>query len=655
MDKQEELIIANLIYPLLKDLILPKINKVIKKFSIKNVDEKSIEANFQSYLSQRFEKFSVIDTLVFPNKQTLFKDLYEPLTLCSYNEQNKKMEIKIAGYSKEFLPKYMRVIIEDTAGMGKSTITKKIFLSAVEEGACIPILIELRQINKDNDFLKEIQNQLSPIGKPISIDLILKIINDGQFVFLFDGFDEISKKDKEFVVKDLHKFIEKANNNHFLITSRQEDSLVSFGDFRKFNVRPLVEKEAFSLIKRYDNYSFKRISKELIAQLKNNKDESLKEFLSNPFLVSLLYKSFEYKKDIPIKKSQFYRQVYDALFESHDLSKEGYLKRDKYSNLHIDDFEMVLRHIGYFTAIENKVEYEKNYILKIIEKAKKYVPDLPFKASDYLKDLLETVPLFKMDGNNIKWAHKSLQDYFAAKFIWIDAKENQKPILKKIFNDHENIRFSNILDLFYELDTKTFNETILLWLLEDFDKYSATAYTRLKNIDKKLLKTRVENTFGNQSVVVITKQEDYEVIRIGRREDASKVFLYYKKKVNELGDFDGSILYNYFENPKVIALVYKKRHYQYSPILKLLSNRIPGFAKYIPHKVHLGKLNVLEQDCAYLLNDNPKNLLNHENVFSTVNDIIPSGYTIDYDYAVKKYAQIKSIVKKAQNNDFINW
>lgn len=131
--------------------------------------------------------------------------------------------------------------------MGKSTITKKIFLSAIEQKMGIPILIELRQINKNNSFLQEIKSQLSSIRKELPIDLILKLIAEGEFIFLFDGFDEIAKSDRDFVIKDLHKFIEKENNNYFLITSIKEDSLVSFGDFKKFNVRPLTEIEASQL------------------------------------------------------------------------------------------------------------------------------------------------------------------------------------------------------------------------------------------------------------------------------------------------------------------------------------------------------------------------------------------------------------------------
>ncbi|HTL80141.1 MAG TPA: hypothetical protein VL651_00475, partial [Bacteroidia bacterium] len=90
MDKAEELITSNLVLPLIKDLILPKLKSIIQKFSLKNVDESIIETNFQDYLSQRYEKYLVIDTLVFPNKQTLFKALYEPLSLIAKTESKKE-------------------------------------------------------------------------------------------------------------------------------------------------------------------------------------------------------------------------------------------------------------------------------------------------------------------------------------------------------------------------------------------------------------------------------------------------------------------------------------------------------------------------------------------------------------------------------------
>jgi len=634
MEKTEELIVANLVLPIIKDLVLPKVKSIIRKLSIKNFDESLIESNFQEYLRQRYERYLIIDTLVFPNKQTLFKELYEPLTIITKTD-GKKVEIKIKDYPNNFLPKYFRAIIEDTAGMGKSTITKKLFLSIIEQNAGIPILIELRKINNDNDFLKELQNQLSQIGKQIPSDFILSLLNEGQFIFLFDGFDEISKSDKNFVIKDLHRFIEKANNNHFLITSRSEDSLVSFGDFHKFYIKPLDEDEASSLINRYDSYSFKPIAKELFKQIKGKKDKTLNEFLTNPFLVSLLYKSFDYKKDIPIKKCQFFRQVYDALYESFDLSKEGYLKREKNSNLHLDDFERVLRHIGYFTSIENKVEYEKNYIINIIDKVKKYVPDLSFKSSDYLKDLLETVPLFKKDGNYIKWAHKSIQDYFAAKFIWIDSGNDQNIILKKIYKDKDNKRFYNILDLFYELDSNIFDRTILLNLLEDFQDYNNKKYSNFQSIPKSLIEERIENNFHKNCVIVVTRSEDFDKIRQDIN-GGNEILKYYQKKVSEIDSkLIHHINYNYFKKQKVVVLTFINVTSNIDTILELVSNRIPELAKYKMHKVNLKDLKILEEDHIYPVNDNKDNIINNDSIFGLVNDLIISDYTLNYKIALK--------------------
>ena len=138
----------------------------------------------------------------------------------------------------------------------------------------------------------------------------------------------------------------------------------------------------------------------------------------------------------------------------------------------------------FFTAIENRVEFEKNYIINIIDKTKKHLVDLKFKSSDFLKDLLNTVPLFKKEGNSFRWSHKSLQDYFTAKFIWIDAKDKQEEILLRIYSDSNNSRFFNILDIFYELDPITFDSTITNKLLVSFLDYAENNLSKLGRYSK---------------------------------------------------------------------------------------------------------------------------------------------------------------------------
>jgi len=673
MNEEQELVTANLILPIVKDLILPKIQAVFKKSEIKNINEQSVEEQLQDYLERRYTKFLTIDTLVFANMQTLLKVLYQPLTIsCREGITGEEVNIKIDGYPKDLLPNYARVIIEDTAGMGKSTITKKLFQSIIEQKAGIPVLIELSQIKKKNSILKEIQNQMSQIGKKISQDIILKLINEGDFIFLFDGYDEIALADREFTIRELHSFIEKAGDNYFLITSRPETSLTSFGDFQKFQVNPLQDEEAYELLKKYDTYGYHKIADSLIEKLKES-DETLQEYLSNPFLVSLLYKSFEYKKDIPVKKSQFYEQVFDALFEAHDLSKEGYLKREKYSKLHKDDFEEVLRAVAYFSSKANKIEYERNTIIQFIKKAKKQTSNSKFKESDFLKDVLKTVPLFKKEGNNFKWAHKSLQDYFAAKFIWIDAKESRIPILRKIFEDEGNQRFFNVLLLYCELDRKGFEDTILKWILIEFKFFSDSNYNNL-SMDRLLIINRLERSFNKNILFLSNNYKGEEVF--WNEEEKGMIFSPGADRIiNENTDildtfYDENNLDRFYRcnyifdtNNVVVTICISDTKKNNTSIIDLILLTNKSLSKeVIVNSEGLENLKNLIEKKIYLLNDDENNPLSSEDNFLIINNMIPSGMDFNRRYfhldSRKALAKLKELEKnnpEKEKNDLLDW
>ena len=140
------------------------------------------------------------------------------------------------------------------------------------------------------------------------------------------------------------------------------------------------------------------------------------------------------KQTIPLKKHIFYRQVFDAYFDSHDLSKgDGYV-HEKKSKLDIDDFDKVMRRIGFECLRRQQIEFTKDELLNIVDTARANFPSLSFTSMGLLSDLLKAVPLFCQDGVYYKWVHKSLQEYFAAEFIYKDSKSNQDAILSKLYN-----------------------------------------------------------------------------------------------------------------------------------------------------------------------------------------------------------------------------
>ena len=91
--------------------------------------------------------------------------------------------IKIEHYPINLVESYSKILIADTAGMGKSTLTKYLFLDIVENGYGIPIYIEMRRLKKDRPILLEIQEQLSSLSNDFDEQLLLRFIQTGSFIF----------------------------------------------------------------------------------------------------------------------------------------------------------------------------------------------------------------------------------------------------------------------------------------------------------------------------------------------------------------------------------------------------------------------------------------------------------------------------------------
>lgn len=478
---------------IIDNFVVPKLVKLASDVKL-DVKELLIphREHFAEYLTRTYRKLEILNTLAFRNSQMKLKDIYVPLTVVEESGTGKCKEYVMNGFPKQLMDETQKILIVDTAGMGKSTMTKMIFLDIVENGYGIPIFIELRRLSKEKTLIHEIIEQLDSINKEFDKNLLLRFIENGEFIFILDGYDEISFGERLAVTKDIQNFISKTSNgNRFILSSRPESALTSFGDFKAIRIKPLQKKEAYTLIRNYDPEGI--VSELLIKQLETGKYKMIDEFLGNPLLVSLLYKAFDFKQSIPPKKHIFYRQVYDAYYDAHDLSKGDSFSHEKRTNLSTDDFNRILRIMGYICIKKSKVEFTKDEILELIDNSKSFCPNLVFYASDMLQDLLTAVPLFVQDGNYYKWAHKSLQEYFAAMFIYVDAKEYQSKILTDMYDSPHRESYYNLLDLYFDIDNDGFRQHVLRRFLNDYLEYRRREWPQEINatISKDLIEQRV--------------------------------------------------------------------------------------------------------------------------------------------------------------------
>lgn len=448
-----------------KSFVETKIKPIFANWGKDDLRSVELEDCLSEYLLRCYAKNNIMTTIVFGRLQKTLEDLYIPLTLEEYRNEDKKWIINRKCY--DILDNYSRTLIVDMAGMGKSTIVKYFACQGVNLDKCIPIVIELRRLEKNQSILEYIQTQINSLDKNIRIEEIVNILKKGEFVIFFDGYDEIANENKADVLEAIQDFTSKANNTKIVITSREEDDLNSLGEYKCVNIKPLTEEEAYELIRKYDNDG--EISKKLVKRLKEDSTMYvLKEFLENPLLVSLLYKTFEYKEEIPYKKIDFYEQVYAALFNDHDKTKGGAYVHKKKTKLDKYQFEQILRAFGFLCLKVDKVEYSSQLIHELLAKAIDRFSWLKINVDDFLYDITHAVPFIQIDGNEYKWVHKTFMEYFASCFICYDNKAREEEYFNKMVYTNSGINYYNILSFCYDMDVLGFRKYALMPYLKKF-------------------------------------------------------------------------------------------------------------------------------------------------------------------------------------------
>lgn len=451
--------------------------------------------HFEHYLKSAYERHSVVNTLVLRNSKCRFPNIYVPLTI--KEENNIEERTVIDGYPFELMKKHPKMIICDTAGMGKTTLVKRMFLSAIDDVLTIPVIVELRRIEKGNTLLDIVYGQIDSLAEAFDHQLLLKLIQQGGFAFFFDGYDEVTNEQKSVVAEEIKSLVSKAPNNTYIITSRPEIGLQTFGDFSVFNIQQLTEEEAAELLRKYDNNG--EVSEILIKKLNNISYSNVKDFLRTPLLASLLFTAFDYKQKVPIRKDEFYQQVFDAYFESHDLTKDGGFVRQKKSGLNMSDFKKVLRYLG-FKCLKRqfKTEFSKAELISLLDEVQNEYSGQRFVSEDFIKDIITAVPLFVRDGIYYRWIHKSMQEYFAAMFIHEDARNSQTAILDRMLQSQWMSRYINLFDIYYDIDYEGFRDSVLDKIVTDYLQYFQDNFTDVSGISPQSVKERLEILYKNK-------------------------------------------------------------------------------------------------------------------------------------------------------------
>ena len=419
------------------------------------------------YLNKQTSKYYYTNTFLHRGDKVKFDEVYYPVKL-SYKRLTTSFE-----NIPEVFDEYKYITVVGSAGSGKSTFIKYLFINSIRQSFKIPILIELRQLNGSDFNISEFifEKVLNQKIKP-SEQIIKRSLKKGAYLFLLDGYDEIFSEHRENVIKQLEEFIDLYPENNYVISTRPGGGIENFIRFFEFNVESFTDDDIENFIEQLIEDDNRK--NEIKKTISGNLDNGYRDYLTNPLLLSMFILAFGNHPEIPKKKSAFYHNVFDTLHSKHDgVTKSGW-SREKKTKLEREDFEKILSIFSYLTLSEGNYDFTEELISEKLLMIKNKYPEYSYSIEDLIYDLNTTISILVKDGFLYKFPHRSLQEYFAALFVKrMPTEEKKEKIYIRLadrIEKNSRDRSFNFWELCEEMDKVNFIKYYKIKKLKDFSK-----------------------------------------------------------------------------------------------------------------------------------------------------------------------------------------
>lgn len=456
---------------LLKKVLMEAASRQRKKRSTPDVDV--INRYYKKIL-----KNSLVKTFLQPNVPSKLSDIY----VRSYIEFDSKQIDPVNVDVLEKLNKH--IIIQGTAGLGKTMLMKHLLLSAINETSSkkkIPVMINKLNNYKGENILEYVLQSFRRIVDDISLDNINNWLNDKKLLLLIDGIDEIKPDYTLKFNEELESFSEKYDDTTIIMTSRPIEDFIHFSSFIRTNICPLSQEQAIELVKKQ---KWNKEEKEQFISALGSKEFSLysaaREYASTPLLLLTMLMAYSLDKDITHNYVSFYKIIYKTLTKRHEQAKN--IKKELSTGLSYNVFEKYFEQLCKITYCNGAYEFDyitlERYVNKLLGEKE------TFTADSFITDLTDNICLMYKEGDFYCFIHRTIQEYYAA-LSFSHLQDNQFSALLDYYRRESSAPFQdNSFFILYELVPDRIEQLILLPFLE-----------RIMNTEKDPYLEFIENTY----------------------------------------------------------------------------------------------------------------------------------------------------------------
>jgi NACHT domain len=365
---------------------------------------------FSKYLTHTLTRYSQFKTLLNRYEPLVLEDHYVPARIRLRNQTKRDEDFF------EEINERRRIVIEGTAGLGKTLFLRHLFAHTVRyHHKFIPVLFELRNLHlkPGASLLSRLTKQISDHIPAFEEEHLVFGLQRGKFAIFLDALDEIAFAERSRYGSEILDLSYRYVDVPLIISSRPDKFYAAWETFTVGELLPMTRSQTKLML---EKLKFEPIAKATFLQaLTDDFFKRYADFLSIPLLGTLMMLTYEEFSGVPDKVHVFYEQAFQTLFQRHD-SLKGAFSRKIESGLDLEQFRRVLSafcFVSYLSEQFSLLEYEA---LQNIRTAAE-LADVELDAEMYLTDLLVTVCILQRDGQHITFVHRSFQEYFTALFV----------------------------------------------------------------------------------------------------------------------------------------------------------------------------------------------------------------------------------------------
>lgn len=390
------------------------------------------------------------------DKSVNLNEFYHPSKIIIAQES---VELK----SINIFPENAKVVIQGTAGQGKSILLRYLSGQRLREGGTIPLFIELRKITSRVDIKSLILSSLSELGIQLNETELTFVFESGKFTLLLDAFDEVPESLVQDTITYLESICAQHYNQQIIITSRPGAEVQKISYFSVYKLDTLQVSDFRPMLMKFFSDD-KEIVDEILKSLHENSSDII-GLISTPLLLTLLAITYKSYSKIPSQLHEFYEDIFHVLVNRHDATKPGF-KREYKSGLNERQLEKLFCAFCFYSSISGNASLSRKDAMQVLSKAKHILKFELTSDFSFISDCVKNTCLILDEGFSYHFIHKSIMEYHCAKFI------SESPLLLKerfyAFALKSANRYDVELSFLKIIDTYYYNKLFFIPLCESF-------------------------------------------------------------------------------------------------------------------------------------------------------------------------------------------